>query len=68
MATVGDKYSTQLTATGGSGAGYKFTEVDLPAGLTLSSSGLLSGTPTTATGSPFFFTVTVTDSKGGTVN
>jgi protocatechuate 3,4-dioxygenase beta subunit len=65
---VGDKFSTQLTATGGSGTGFTFTGVNLPAGLTLSSAGLLSGAPTTAAGSPFLFTVTVTDSKGGTVS
>jgi large repetitive protein len=45
-------YSQQLTASGGSGA-YTFTVSSgtLPAGLTLSPGGLLSGTPTT-TGSP----------------
>jgi hypothetical protein len=67
-ATVGDKFSTQLTATGGSGAGYVFTSTGLPTWLKLSSRGLLSGTPKSVTGSPLRFTVTVTDSVGGTVS
>jgi len=64
--TVGTAYSQQLTATGGAG-GYTFGlgTGALPGGLTLSSSGLLSGTPT-ATGT-FSFTVSVTDSKQVTV-
>jgi len=63
---VGTAYSQQLTATGGAG-GYTFGlgTGALPGGLTLSSSGLLSGTPT-ATGT-FSFTVSVTDSKQVTV-
>ena len=46
--TVGVAYSQQITATGGTGP-YVFTVLTgtLPAGLTLSSAGLLSGTPTT---------------------
>jgi large repetitive protein len=68
VATTGDKFSTQLTAAGGSGTGYRFTASSLPAGLTLSSAGLLSGTPTAAAGSPFLFTVTLTDSNGGSVS
>ena len=45
---VGVAYSQQLTASGGTGA-YTFTVLSgaLPAGLTLSSGGLLAGTPTT---------------------
>jgi hypothetical protein len=42
---VGQPYSQQISATGGTGT-YTFTATGLPAGLTLSSSGLLSGTPT----------------------
>jgi hypothetical protein len=47
--TVGVAYSQQITASGGTGP-YVFSVLSgtLPAGLTLSSSGLLSGTPTTA--------------------
>ena len=37
--TVGDSYSQQLTASGGSGTGYSFTATGVPAGLTLSSLG-----------------------------
>ena len=58
--TVGDSYSQQLTASGGSGAGYSFAATGVPAGLTLSSTGLLSGTPTDA--DSFTMDVTVTDS------
>ncbi len=75
---AGSAYSQQLTATGGSGAGYTWT-VGTPAavrsrrmavssdsplvdGLTLSASGLVSGTPTTA--GSFQAPLTVTDSAG----
>jgi len=54
----------QLTASGGSGGPYTFTATGLPSGITLSSSGLLSGTPT-VTGS-FTYTVTATDAAGHT--
>lgn len=48
-AQVGVAYSVQLTAAGGSGSYYfELTAGALPAGLSLSSSGLISGTPTTA--------------------
>jgi hypothetical protein len=57
----------QLTGSGGSGGPYTFTATGLPTGLTLSSSGLLSGTPTVS--GTFNYTVTVTDNTGhsGTV-
>ncbi len=57
----------QLTATGGSGTytNYAVTGGTLPVGLTLSSSGLLSGTPTAAGANPV--TVSVTDSLGDVV-
>ena len=54
----------QLTGSGGAGGPYTFSATGLPAGLTLSASGLLSGTPST-TGS-FSYTVTVTDKDGNT--
>ena len=66
VATVGVVYSQQLTASGGSGSGYSFAATGLPAGLSLTTLGLLSGTPTTAIGSPFVVDVTVTDGDGGT--
>lgn len=62
--TVTASYSSTLIATGGTGTGYAWTVSSgvLPAGLSLASSGLLSGTPTTA--GSFSFTVDVTDSAG----
>jgi hypothetical protein len=61
VATTGSFYLQLLTASGGSGS-YTFDATGaLPEGLTLSSAGVLFGTPTTAAGSPFDFTVTATD-------
>ncbi|SOU04190.1 hemagglutinin [Xanthomonas arboricola pv. fragariae] len=62
-ATAGSAYSQNLSASGGT-APYTFavTAGALPAGLSLSATGVLSGTPT-ATGS-FNFTATATDSGG----
>jgi hypothetical protein len=62
-ATLNTAYSAALTATGGV-APYTFTLANgtgLPAGLTLSSAGGISGTPTTAGSTAF--TVNVTDSS-----
>lgn len=57
-------YSATFSASGGV-APYSFTASGaLPAGLTLSASGVLSGTPTVA--GPASFTVTATDSSSGT--
>ncbi|GAA1830069.1 Ig domain-containing protein [Agromyces salentinus] len=58
-AGVGLAYSANLVATGAES--YAVTGGLLPSGLTLSSAGVLSGTPTTAGFSPF----TVTASKAG---
>ena len=60
-ASLGVFYSQQLSASGGTGL-YTFTVPagTLPPGLTLSSSGLLSGTPTVV--NPQTFTITVRDS------
>ena len=66
--TVGATYSTTLTLTGGTGVGNVFvvsSEVG-PGNLTLSSGGVLSGTPSTAGSFPF--TVRVTDSQGNIAN
>ena len=65
--TVGDSYAAQLTASGGSGA-YTWSAVSngLPSGLTLSTGGLLSGTPS-AQGS-FGPIVHVTDSNNQTAS
>ncbi len=56
---------TTIVATGGT-APYVFSNASLPAGLSISSSGVVSGTPTafTATGSPFSGSVTITDNTG----
>jgi hypothetical protein len=66
-AQVGVNYSQQLTASGGAGP-YTFTisSGTLPAGLSLSSGGLLTGTPTV--GGSFTFTAQVTDSTNSTGN
>jgi uncharacterized repeat protein (TIGR03803 family) len=62
-ATVGAGYNQALTAVGGT-APYTFavTAGSLPGGLTLSTAGVLSGTPTAA--GPASFTVTATDTTG----
>jgi hypothetical protein len=61
-ATSGSAYSATLTATGGKTPySWKLTSGALPAGLTLKSSGSISGT-TTTTGS-FSLTIQVTDSS-----
>lgn len=59
--TAGTSYSTQLTASGGTSP-YTFTASGLPANLTASSSGLISGTPASASTSTV--SVTATDSRG----
>ena len=51
-----------LTATGGKGP-YTWTATGLPAGLSLSAAGVLTGTPTTSVGSPFTLSFTATDSS-----
>ena len=57
-----------MVGSGGSGGPYTFTATGLPAGLSISTSGTISGTPTVS--GTFSYTVTVTDSAGntGTVN
>lgn len=65
---VGEEYRQTITAAGGSGA-YSFTSTGtLPTGLTFSSGGVLSGTPT-QTGT-FPLTIKATDTSGclGTTN
>ncbi len=68
-ASVGQVYSAQFTASGGTAIYTNWavkSGFTLPAGLSLSSTGLLSGTPTAA-GSPAV-NVTVTDSANGTAS
>ncbi|MCW2065754.1 UNVERIFIED_ORG: uncharacterized protein YhjY with autotransporter beta-barrel domain [Stenotrophomonas maltophilia] len=62
--TVGAAYSESIIASGGIATySYAITAGALPAGLTLSSTGSLSGTPTA--GGTFNFTVTATSSSTG---
>jgi predicted extracellular nuclease len=64
--TVNQFYSVTFAASGGTGAGYTFSQVagTLPPGLTLTGA-TLSGTPNTTAGSPFSFTIQVIDSASG---
>ncbi|MDA4834875.1 Ig domain-containing protein, partial [Enterobacter hormaechei] len=63
-ATPGAAYSQTLAAGGGTAPyTYAVSAGSLPAGLTLSSTGTLAGTPTA--GGSFTFTLTATDSAGG---
>jgi gliding motility-associated-like protein len=64
-ATIGFAYNKQIDVATGGTPSFTYalaTGSNLPAGLTLSSSGLISGTPT-SNGS-FSFSITATDSKG----
>ncbi len=61
--TMGVAYSQQITATGGTGA-LVFSAGSLPTGLTLTSGGLLAGTPSVS--GDFSFTVTATDTVAAT--
>ncbi|EQD47627.1 Arabinan endo-1,5-alpha-L-arabinosidase, partial [mine drainage metagenome] len=65
-AVVGTAYSASLAAVGGSGTGYSWTvsSGSLPSGLSLTASGSISGTPSTA--GTFDFTAQVTDSASHT--
>ncbi len=66
IAVVGLPFSQTISASGGTGFTFASAPVPPVPGLTLTSAGLLSGTPTT-TGS-FSFTVTATDANGCTVS
>jgi hypothetical protein len=62
-AIVGKPYSVSLQATGGAAPfAWAVTSGQLPAGLTLSTAGVLSGTPTAANPAPTAFLVQVQDS------
>jgi Putative Ig domain len=66
--TQGVRYSSSLAATGGVPPySWSLTAGSLPAGLTLSGTGVISGTPTGSTGS-FPITVQVTDTLGNTAS
>jgi uncharacterized repeat protein (TIGR01451 family) len=64
-AIVGVAYSSLLVPTGGTPSyAFSITPGSLPAGLTLNqTTGGVTGTPTTAVGSPFSFTANATDSE-----
>lgn len=62
-ATLGTAYSQQFSGGGGT-APYSFSSTDLPPWLTLSPSGMLSGTPTPA--GSYSFIVTAVDSNSAT--
>lgn len=63
QSVVGTAFSSTLSQTGGAGTvTYNVTAGALPAGITLSAAGVLSGTPTAA--GNFSFTVTATDVTG----
>ncbi len=65
--TVGQAYSSQLNATGGSSPyTWSATPGSLPAGLTLSATGVISGMPTAAGSSTF--TATVSDASSQTTS
>jgi hypothetical protein len=68
-ATTGAAYSQTLTATGGVTpySNWTVSSGSLPPGLTLgASTGIIAGTPTSATASPYRFNVSVQDSNGAT--
>ncbi len=62
--TIGAAFSFQVPAAGGQ-TPYAFTSNPLPAGLSMNSSGLITGTPTIVNSS-FNTTINVTDSTSGT--
>ena len=62
QAKTGQSYSATLTATGDAPITWSVYSGSLPAGLTLSSSGVISGTPTTA--GSYMFTVKASNSGG----
>jgi uncharacterized protein (TIGR03437 family) len=62
---VNAPYAATLTATGGLSPYVKWTATGLPPGLSISTAtGAITGTPTSAAGSPFRVTAQVTDSLG----
>ncbi len=63
-AGLNDPLSIQLTATDPDGDTLTYSSANVPAGLSLSPAGLLTGTP--AASGNFLFQVTVNDGRGGT--
>ena len=54
--------SVAMTASGGTGTPYSYSATGLPAGITMSSTGIISGTPTVS--GTFSYTVTAKDKDG----
>ncbi len=68
-AQTGSSYSTTLSATGGTPSyTWSVTAGSLPAGLSMSSTGVISGTPTATASSNFTVTVTDNSSPGQTAS
>ncbi len=68
-ASVGTPYSVQLESRGGvGGTTWRLVSGFPPAGLTLSSDGVLSGEPQNATSIPDDFTAQIRDANGNTVS
>ena len=63
---VNQPYNQTISVAGGTGSDtFAVTSGNLPAGLSLNtSSGAITGTPTSTSGSPFSFTISATDSTG----
>jgi hypothetical protein len=57
-----------MIASGGMGGPYTFTATGLPAGLSISTSGTISGTPTVSGTFPYTVTIADVDGNTGTVN
>lgn len=66
-AALNTAYAPVTVTAGGGLPPYTYTATGLPAGLSIAiATGIISGTPTTAAGTPYSVTVTVTDSSGKT--
>ena len=63
-AIPGEAYSYQLSSTDNTSITYSISSGTIIAGTTLSSSGLISGTPSGASGTSYTFTVRATDVSG----
>src|SRR5581483_7334268 len=69
IATVNAAYTSANTITiSGGTAPLTVVATNLPGGLTINSSGVVSGTPTSNAGSPLTVNVKVTDANGATAN
>lgn len=68
-ATLNSPYTGATITAGGGAAPYTWAATGLPPGMTIGiATGIIGGTPTSASGSPYSVTVTVTDSTGRTAS